>query len=336
MRTISSTLKAAQEATSGTPYIRLLFISADGYTTHDYSSRKRQIEHHEEAYNDYAVIILRDDDRAVADLRGYWVEIGYGFVASGNEYSSTARLWVKSQQHISLEGVLHVILELEGMWAVLREHLIALGDPPFYNDREEWWGSHTIFDIIDAVLEEVGFGLSAPITQDDAIITSYKPLLEVNAQPFESAAGIIRRLIEMTKSYLRSKTNRIMDVIYPQTADAAGETYYSDQAHFFFEYMERKNTLIPNHVIVFANAGDDEQWTNVITAEVEDTAEIARYGFEIVWYYIAADITNQTDANNRAAALLTRAKAEMLGGRLLIPHDSRVELYDRVSVEDAR
>jgi len=47
-------------------------------------------------------------------------------------------------------------------------------------------------------------------------------------------------------------------------------------------------------------------------------------------------ITNQTDANNRAAAILTRIQAEQLAGRLVIPHDARVELYDKVTVHDAR
>jgi hypothetical protein len=49
-----------------------------------------------------------------------------------------------------------------------------------------------------------------------------------------------------------------------------------------------------------------------------------------------ADITNQTDAANRASALLSKAQAEVFGGRVYIPHDAAVELFDKVAVFDTR
>ena len=57
---------------------------------------------------------------------------------------------------------------------------------------------------------------------------------------------------------------------------------------------------------------------------------------DIPQVHLAAELTTQADADNRAAAILTRIKAELLGGRLLIPHDCSVELYDKVQVFDSR
>jgi hypothetical protein len=140
-RSISETYRAAQQAPNKTPYFKLVFTSKDGGTTVDlstdgtYGNRILLIDHTEEPYNDFATIIFRNNDRALpSNLKGYWVEIGYGYVTgAGNEYlgdgtnePAPARLWVKHQQTVSAAGKLWELLELEGMWALLRESLIRL------------------------------------------------------------------------------------------------------------------------------------------------------------------------------------------------------------------
>jgi len=400
LRTISATLQSAQEAASGTPYIMLFFHSADGSTVYDYSSRLKQLEHHEEPYNDYATILLRNDDGAVADLRGYWIEIEYGFdtgvseafwaantaysvgdivrpttpngykykctvagtsgateptwptspaatvtdgsvtweqyAESGKEHSPTARLWVKNQQLISYQGHLDVLLELQGMWAVLREVQLRLGDPPFYSKTYE---TDTIYDIISAILSEAGFTLAALGSQDDGIINTLTPRFDINAAPvrdrFADCASIIYRLIQMTKCYLRPESGEQFRVIYPQSSDSVQKTYYSNQAHYFFEYSERRNVAVPNYIYTFANAGDDMSWKNYITATAVDTTWTTNY-MTIPMITLASLLTTQTDADNRADAILTRIKAEELAGRGVIPHDCALELYDYVQFYDDR
>lgn len=344
MRILTSTLEAAQESVSKTPYIYLNFTSAGGGTTYDYTARLLQLEHHEEAYNDYAVITLRNDDRGVADLKGYWVEIGYGFYTTlpGNEYCGdgtnpgTPRLWVKAQQEISLEGRVIVILELEGMWAVLREIQLQLGDPPFYHEE---YSTDTIYDIINTILVIAGFTLDALGAEDDGIINTLTPQFDINGAPvfegYDDCASVIYRLLMMTKCYLRPEAGLAWKVIYPAAAGAVNQSYYSYQAHFFFEYMERRKVLVPNHVIVIANAGEDGTWSDAIIGEAQDSAEVAAY-MDIPNIYTAAEITTQADANARALAILTRIKSELLGGRLLIPHDCSVEVYDKPQVFDSR
>jgi hypothetical protein len=356
MRTISDTLLAAQQA-GNTPYIRLVFTSPDGLTEYNYSTnegRLRQIEHHEEAYNDYATIILRNEDGGIAsDLTGYWVQIGYGHETSEGVYesSSTSRLWVKSQMELSAEGQKYTILDCGGMWDMLREVLVREGNPPYYMKYEDpetgettYHPGLTVFWLLDAVIKEVGiegydyydFVLLDYEDQDDGIIDTFVPKFNVNAYgDFEDALALIRRLIEMTKCYIRLSAGLYLKIIYPQESDSVDAIFYSDQAHYFFEYLEKLNLIIPNHIIVFANAGDDGEWTNIITAEASDADQIARYR-DVVEIHTAELIDNQGDADNRAEAILCRRQAELLSARLIIPHHCGLELYDRVKIHDAR
>ena len=343
-RSISSTLLAAQKGSGATPYIRLVFTDPDSNET-DYSSRLLQLEHREEPYHEEATLILRNDDLAISDLTGQWVEIGYGHTTgSGNEYSSTARLWVKSYLPISLEGKLIVILHLEGMWTILSEQLLLIGDPPLYSSE---YSTNTIYEIIGAIFTELSevtgaptFTLDALGDQDDGIINDFNPKMGINDAIYEDMNTIIQTLMAMTKCYLRPEASLQFKVVYPQTIDSNNEEYYSYQAHYFLEYDERVNLLVPNHIVVYANAPDGD-WASaydggtLITAESGDAGQEGRY-MRTTEIHLAETITDWTDAGNRAAAIATKYKADLLAGRLIVPHDCRVELYDKVRVYDTR
>lgn len=344
-RSISGTLDTAQQAASRVPYIYLLFTSSDGGTTHNYSVDQKgrrilSVDHREEAYNDYAVIVLRNNDRTVPDLTGYWTEIGYGDYSSGggNEYELTPRLWVKNQQTVSAGGQLYDILELEGMWAQLREELYRVGTPPYYIQTTEdgdFGSSPTAFDIMGLIMTEIGFTLNA-LVEDDGIINTYTPTFSVNdTRPFEYGAGILYRLIKMTKSYLKPLKSLEFEIKYPQASDAVDLTYYSDAAYYFYKYIERLKLLIPNHIIAYGNVGSDGLWTDYITGEALDQTQIDKYK-DVTDLEIAPEVTTQTDIDNRASALLTRFGSEVLGGFMVAPHDCRLELYDRIAIQDNR
>lgn len=347
MRAISADLLTKQNAASNTPYIYLLFTSADGNTTYDYSSDLRGrrilfIDHYEEPYSSTATIILNNYDRSIPQLKGYWVEIGYGYYTgnnialpdgdnNGNEFSKTPRLWVKHQQDISAQGKMVTLLELEGMWEKAKEMPVRVGSPPYYQDESGDYIGITPYDAMSAVLAEIGMTLNT-LVEDDGIADTYTiPIFLINLELFESAQGLLHRLVSTTKSYLKPLTSLQFEIKFPQDADSIDISYYSSQAPYFYEYTERHNILIPNHIIVFCNEADD--WD--ITGEASDSAEIALYD-DIIRLTTAAEITTQADATNRANALLSRALMESTAGRLYAPHDCQVELYDKIKAYDTR
>ena len=343
MRTITESLRVAQASSSVKPFIHLQFHGPSG-NTYDYSYRVINLEHQEKPYDDWAEIYLYDNDRQIPDLRGYWTEIGYGaHLATGSvEYSATPRLWVKNKQLYSFEGNLFMVLHCEGVFSHLAEsNLVVLGEPP------EWEGQYppdfTIYDTITNILEAYGYSLDTLGGQDDGIIDTLCPQLWVNENPFENPLEVIYRLIAMTKCFLRPKTNLAFEIRFPQESDTVQEHYSYNSPHYFHQYMEKINEVIPNHIVVFYNQDEDGGWTNVQQAEAFDDDSIVRCKTlapttdgKITRYHIAADLTSATDANNRASAILTREKFEELAGQLVVPHDCRVELYDRVGIYDER
>lgn len=344
-RSVSSTYLAAQQAANKTPYFKLLFnhdaTTVDLSTDGDYGNRLLMIDHTEEPYNGYATIIFRNKAKDIPQLLGYWIEIGYGYVTeAGNEYlgdgtnePAPPRMWVKHQQTVSAQGKLWELLELEDMWALLRETLIRIGSPPLYTAS---YTTDTIYDIIGYILAEVDPPMTLnALAEDDTIIDDLQPQFDINAQPFEYADAIIYRLLNMTASYLKPLDDLKWEIKYPQESDPADLSFYSYAIPYYYEYIERTNVLIPNHFIVFGNEGDDGLWTNYISGEALDQGEIDAYA-DVIRIILSGSLTTQGDVTNRAGALLQRARFEQLAGRMVAPNDSRLELYDNIALYDAR
>ena len=348
-RSVSATFLSAQQAATNTPYCKLLFTSKSGGTTVDlstdsstYGNRILLIDHTEESYDDFTTIILRNADRSIPSVKGYWIEIGYGYTTgAGNEYlgdgtnePAPPRLWVKHQQTVSAGGKLWEVLELEGMWAKLREQVIRLGDAPTYLKE---YKTDTVFTIMGLILAELGMTLNA-LVEDDGTINSLQPQFDINAQPFEFAAPLLYRLLYMTASYLKPLDDLEFEIKYPQSTDAVDLTFYSDQAPYFYEFMERINTLVPNHFLVYGNEGADGLWADYIASASPsgvDQDEIDAYD-EIYKIILSGSLTTQDQVNSRAANLLAKAKFEAMAGKMHAPHEARLEMYDRIKVVDRR
>ena len=347
--TITQALIDKQNSSGRVPYIRIYINSTD------YTSRLEYLEHHEEAYRDRAIIGLNDRDNALdaVDLDGQEFEIAYGYVTGnavaeplGNndtaEYVYTATLWVKSHQIISHEGERVYQIYAEGMWMRLREQKVIAGvtgaQSGLYSNT--FAGTYTVYGLIELIIEgAMSWTLNVKPSPDDGILDTFSPTFEVNQMPFEMAAALLYRLIWMTKCYLRAKKTKTFEIVYPQTSNTVDENYYSYQAHWFVEYVEKTILLVPNSIVVLCNQDPSGEWDTpaypIMVGTASDDTQIAKYA-EIVQPFVAGNIRNQTDADNRAAAILTKLKSEILAGRLVVPHDARVELYDKVKVVDVR
>ena len=356
-KSISAALLSAQQSLSRKPYTRLVFTSKDGNTTYDYSfdpsvttNRFFHIEHYQLIYDDYATIVLMNEDGAVPDLRGFYVDVGYGYDTSddggsGNEYSSTPRIWVHGQQHISAPGQQLVVLLLEGIWRRMQRKLVDVEDeldviyylPGFYKAFDDL----TVFGLIEYLVVTIyGYTLNALGDEDDGIISAFPTIFNINVSAFDYMASMLMRLIAMTKTYLIAQPSGAFKIVFPEESDAVDVTYYSDQIPEFLEYTERKSVLLPNHVIVYGNYVEPTEenglitgWEGMLTAEVSDVGDNEEDVLEI---QVAQGARTQAEVDNLANSILQKAKAQTVSGRYVGPMDIARELLDRVRIEDSR
>lgn len=341
MRSLSSTLESAQQDASGTPYIELIF-KKDGESDINYTGRLKRLFHVEQPYKDYATLVFNNADLGVANLTGYYVNIGYGYTTgSGDESSPTSRLWVIQQSNESEEGRLESIIYLIGVWDILAMSQDWQGATPYLYVL--WNRTKTPYDILDELLGYFNVDLDSLGSQNDGIVNTFTPVFVIDAFLFEGAKTIIYSLMNMTKVYPRLKgytgTTYIgqIELIYPHEDDSVDYEYFSDigSGHVFYQSFWKDNVVSPNHYIVFCNRDEDGGWESMITGEYEDT-DAADNFMEIKNYHIAETINSQFDADNRAEVLYLRDWHELEWGVVVVPHNCGQELYDFVRVFDNR
>ena len=356
-RSISAELQSAQDSSKRKPSIPVIFTSKDGLTTYDYSyvhgsrtNRVLRIRHAEFPYDDSAIIILQNDDLAVPDLKGYYVEIEYGdntvaHGGSGNESEATPRLWVEDQQYVSASGVLECHLNLEGMKRrMMRQQVLTLdgitvSDGLTGDINPDWYFmfiGQTYYDILKYIIEVVmGWTLLPLGDQDDGIINTTVPEFEINFAVFEWAGIIVERLMNQTKCYLRFKAGLEVEVRYPQDGDSVDESFYSDQQHNFYEYTEKDSVLSPNYIITYGNkeVEAEDPWANIKVGSASDVGTNEQTVKEI---HQAVGLRTQGEIDNLAAAILGRYNSERTSGLLLTPHSAKTELFDRAEIINAR
>ena len=393
MLTLHADLLATQTAASRQPAIQCVFTCANPPSgqnaSYDYSfdptvttNRLLRIEHTEEPYDGRAGILLRNNDRAVPNLEGYYVDLGYGSnTSSGLRYApARGRLWVNNQKNVSAsrfvgKADLFVELELWDIWAVMRRVPAMIGSIPYFQaDNGDLipgsrWSADTIYEVLEEIIETFltydtgfSFSLSALGPQDDGIVSTQIPLTSdsypviypnrsggsISGINHDTYAWLLADIMTWTKSFIRAKGSLTFEIIYPQETDSPNETYYSSlsSGHVFYENADRRFVLVPNHVVVYANQlideeTGDETWTVVGNAYDPDEypsppTYAGTFTKGVKKIVLEPSITNQADAENRAWAYLSKAQAEVFGGRVYIPHDGRIELYDRVAIFDTR
>ena len=350
-RSISAELQTAQDTSPYKPYIKLIFTDSSS-GTNDYSmvngatdNRLLYLQHDEFPYDDSATIILLNNDLAIGDLKGHYVEIGYGHETSGgNESSGTSRLWVENQQFVSAQGVLVCQIYLEGMKRRLMRKIILTVNGVTVSDgftdviNADWpykWTGLTYYEILKYIIEtEMGWTLAALGDQDDGIISKVHEV-EINRYAFEYAGEIVERIMNLTKCYLRFKAGLEIEVRYPQDSDDVDLTFYSDRQHFFKEYNEKDSVLVPNHLIVYGNEDleSNEPWANIKKGEAEDVATNEQRVTEI---HKLSALKTDAECQEAAEAILRRYQAQRTSGFILTSHVNNAELFDRFLVYDFR
>ena len=168
MRSLSATLLTAQTSNSRKPYFRMAFLGGaiPHYVwpvggSHDTCGlRLLSMTIYEYAYasgtTDYqTTMTFTNYDLSIPDLRGCYVDLGWGDVTSGgNEYATYPRMWVKHQENISSPSGVTTEITLEGWAEALNEEHArvdnSITDPALYKlfDRDT-----TPYGIMSAILD---------------------------------------------------------------------------------------------------------------------------------------------------------------------------------------
>lgn len=360
MRTVSATLATAQGMSTGkrTPYIKLLFTLPDTTTVDlstdsgTYGNRILGIDAHEASYADFAYITIQDYARTIPDLRGAWVEIGFGdTTGSGNEYSQIPRLWVTAQETVYASNKAIIVLELEGMWSILAKlqamfapitdynPSIIYGNYPAgdgYDARSDFGVDASLYTILEYAIETMtnlstyNFLLNAIGSVDDGRINESGAIFPVYQG--EYCDSVIRRLMALTYCVLRPETSLAFTVLYPRAEDATDITFYNNQVPYFYQFNNKTSYTVPNYVILFYNGADN--WTNKLAiTDVYDSESINALGKTYYYFVWEADVTSATMARHDAQSYLYRFGLEKDAGSLIVPHDCRIQLYDKIAVQ---
>lgn len=185
------------------------------------------------------------------------------------------------------------------------------------------------------------------------------PLVQLNGTPdsgqqgigqpdtpktFETYKSLIHDLMNLTNCVLRAEPGLAFKVVYPQDTDATDETYASSAAlgHPFYEYLNVSISMRPNHVEVFGkqDASVSGNWydpdhydgaTPATTPQNYDGTFMPVVKSD--WY---PGLQTPGECGAQAAAIGRQLREQRLSQRLIIPMDTRVELYDRIAVIDTR
>ena len=288
---------------------------------------------------------------------------------SGGTKSSQPQLYTS----LAMSGVWDAVLNRQ---PVLTQSYPVRDIDIHRHDENYWMLSlmnKTIYEVLEQLIQNelsaqtgLSFTLDALGSQDDGQISTVIPFpteLEdsiryINADSpfyFQTYGSLIRSLLELTKCVLVPRAGLNFRIMYPQASDAVNETYHSSvsDGHPFYEVENRRLNMIPNHIEVYGGL-DETYGIPAASGHWFDTdhysgwvspAETATYDGSFMPVKASGSTDNElwetkldTDAECRvrAAELGWQLKDQILGTRVIVPMDARVELYDRIEIQDQR
>jgi hypothetical protein len=336
MRTLSSTLLKAQKAA----FVNNLYkiVLTKGATSYTYGKERiLPSEHDEEPYSHRATIVLNNSDGALddIDLKGYKAVLSYGAVASGEEYSATAPVWVIDQQFDSDPNKLTCTLELQGAFNLMADDEASANYIP---DADDTKTVKTLVNaIVGATLTPFTHCKAFEVAWDsgyDALADSYKPKDGFRIYTGGNRLAALRRVLDYTANVARFEDGGKVHILKPVTS---GETYsyeYSleGSGHKFFSKAYRNTLVIPNKIVVQSYEDDDPYSSGEAQVDGYDSlpAEVKKTR------YIQAKLEDDDQADDIAEALIAKAEMWSKRGAAEVPLNVGAEVFDYVKVTDSR
>jgi len=335
MRTLSAKLTAGQKAASIDALWKVV-LTKSGQATRTYElDRVLDIDDPEQPTSRKAVVMLDNSDGALTSLslQGYKAVISYGAVTSdGDEYSSTAPLWVVGQEFDSMEGRLVCVLQLWSIPDLLAEDRART---PYLPDDTDTKTVKTIIqDMFDGTMPAFDACPNYTVTFDseDALIDVYIPKDSFRVYVNSTRMAAFRKLIDWTGCVVRYEDDGEIHIFVPTTT---GTTYDYDYSlatgHTFFSEAYRNRLVIPNKIVVES----EPDAASPFTGNAADSASYTALGFYITQYeqtYLASD----AQGTAVATAILLKYQINAERGKAVVPMNVGAELFDYVNVVDAR
>ncbi len=336
MRTLSDTLKVAQQASSLDPVIKITLSHTGDDDVVIECEKIKSIRHEEEPYRQSAEISLDNSEGYFTDkdVKGWKAVISYGLLTSaGEELSATAPLWVIYPQLDSSPGKLTCELRMVGIPNLLSQDKANAEYIPLQEDAGWEWTIKTLLTkLLGATL--ACYNHCTPYTivwgDLDSVIDSYKPRDSFRIAINSSRLAHIRRLLDLTKCVMIFKADGKAHIFQPVTSGETFDYEYSlETGHTFFAKAHRKALVIPNRIVVQSNPDDDPKYSGEAT-DAESYALLPKTEYKQM------SLESNDQANNIAAAALSKEQLWAEMGAAEVPLNCGQEVFDYVKVTDER
>ncbi|MCK5213637.1 MAG: hypothetical protein KAQ74_06875, partial [Dehalococcoidia bacterium] len=163
------------------------------------------------------------------------------------------------------------------------------------------------------------------------LATGYKPRDGFRVYTNGSRLAAVRRLLEFTNCVMRAEEDGKLHFFPPTTTGTAYDHEFSLAAgsHAFFQKAGRQTLVIPNKVEVTT----PEDYAVTVSGSATDSAS---YALMPKVQYQRAAVGTTAEANNVAAAILSKYQLRTAVARLTVPLTPAVRPLDYVKVTDAR
>ncbi|KKL53345.1 hypothetical protein LCGC14_2276380, partial [marine sediment metagenome] len=278
MRSLSSTLLAAQKLRTKKDLIRLV-LSNNGTSYTHYSVtgsnriKERELIEEDDRQSGYVVLDNFDNTVSDRDLKGFKAVLSGGMTASGDEYSAHPPLYIVSQNKGSSQGSKDVILTLAGIFNLMNE------DEASESYTQEDDDSNTVKTLLRRVAGDTGETILTAYTHcksydivfdsEDDLIDTFIPA-DVFSIPFKAnRLSKLKELLNYTDCVMRVENDGKIHVRIPTvstTTQWVADTAYSVN-----------DTVVPTvaneveYICTIAGTSDSSEptWANAL--EVGDT-----------------------------------------------------------------
>jgi hypothetical protein len=243
---------------------------------------------------------------------GCQVDFSPGYqTADGDEYSDGLSLTLEDLEKTSADGKASLILYASDGWNALEKWIAR--------SQFRWNKDTAVKEILAQILARCGLKLY--IISESTVITNFTP--DFTIHPGDNGKAAINRLLSFVPDVLFMEGNQAY-LVNPLAGDAAVYSYGSD--HVIFEGRYRTGAWQINRIRA---EGAGSQAESFAWPEIEKSGDILDIVEDL-------NLDNADKAEDRGNAYLRRGEIESIAGFIRVPVNCGQQLFDVVTITDAR